>query len=222
MGAVLAMKTVIRTGLFLAASLMMSCGAISESGVATRVVGAVLGTDGAAPAGQPIAVTEDDLLNNPGTYLRVNIRDLNRWDTMVTAGENSARTTWINGQSTTVTEENGIIAATRGLPRDVMAADTAPTWNAIRAGGGTVKKRMEFLDDQDQILTRVLQCRIVSAGSDPVSRLQRTYPATRFDEKCSGEGLSLANIYWLNPSGRIIRSLQAVSPDAGYLQVDVF
>jgi hypothetical protein len=186
------------------------------------VVGTVAGVDASAPASQPLSVTREELLANPGTYMRVNIRDRDRWDTMVKVGENGARTTWIDGESITLTEENGVVAATRGLPRDIMGADTAPTWNAIRAGGGDVQRRVDFLDDQDQILSRVLQCRIVSEGSDPVNRLDLSYPATRFREECSSEGLSLANIYWVNPSGRIIRSVQAVSPDAGYLQIDVF
>lgn len=221
MGAVLEMMTAIRAGLILTTTLMMSCSAISDSGVVGQVVGAVTGAE-APPVGQQINASEDDLLNNPGTFLRVNIRDLDRWTTMVKAGENGTRTTWIGGDGISITEENGVLAATRGLPRDIMGADTAATWQAIRAGGGTVQKRMDFLDDQDQILARVLQCRIVSAGSDPVNRLQRTYPATKFEEECTGEGLSLTNVYWLNPSGRMIRSVQAVSPDAGFLQIDVF
>ncbi|WP_159086941.1 YjbF family lipoprotein [Loktanella sp. Alg231-35] len=211
-----------RLGLVVAAWALMSCGDARNDGIGGQVTGLLLGSDAEAPARQSLNVTEEDLLGNPGTYMRVNIRDRNRWETMVRAGSNGARTTWIDGENITVTEENGIVVATRGLPRDMMGAEATGTWNAIRAGGGTVQRQVDFLDDQDQILARVLQCRIVSEGSDPVTRLQRTYPASRFKEECSGEGLSLSNIYWLNPSGRMIRSLQAVSPDAGYLQIDVF
>lgn len=222
MGAVLEMMGMARLGLLLAACALMSCGDARDEGLGGQVAGLLLGGGAEAPTPQSLNVTEDDLLSNPGTYMRVNVRDHNRWETMVRAGSNGTRTTWIDGQSITVTEENGIVVATRGLPRDMMGAEATATWNAIRAGGGMVQRQVDFLDDQDQILARVLQCRIVSEGSDPVTRLQRTYPASRFKEECSGEGLSLTNIYWLNPSGRMIRSLQAVSPDAGYLQIDVF
>lgn len=216
------MMTMVRFGMALATFALMSCGDARGGGLGGQVAGLLLGGGESAAAPQSLNVTEDDLLNNPGTYMRVNIRDRNRWDTMVKAGSNGARTTWIDGESIAVTEENGIVVATRGLPRDIMGADTAATWNAIRAGGGTVQRQVDFLDDQDQISSKVLQCRIVSEGSSPVTRLKRTYPAFRFEEECRGEGLSLTNVYWLNPSGRMIRSLQAVSPDAGYLQIDVF
>lgn len=222
MGAVLEMKQMIRFIVVPLAMAVASCGAIAGNPMVATVVGTVAGVDASEQATQPISVSREELLANPGTYMRVNIRDRDRWDTMVKVGENGARTTWIDGESITLTEENGVVAATRGLPRDIMGADTAPTWNAIRAGGGELQRRVDFLDDQDQILSRVLQCRIVSEGSDPVNRLDLSYPATRFREECSSDGLSLANIYWVNPSGRIIRSVQAISPDAGYLQIDVF
>jgi hypothetical protein len=141
---------------------------------------------------------------------------------MVQAGANGARTTWIDSASISLTLENGIAVATRGLRRDLMGADTEQTWNAIRSGGGTAQRQHDFLDDQDQISTRVLQCSIVLKGSDAVNRLQQTYAATRFEEKCTSELLSFTNIYWLNRAGAMIRSVQAVSPDAGYLQIDVF
>lgn len=222
MGAVLEMMSMTRLSMILAATMLMSCGEAGVQGRVAQAAGLLLGSDALPPPTQPLNVTEEDLLSNPGTYMRVNIRDRDRWDTMVKAGNNGSRTTWIDGESISVTEENGIVVATRGLPRDIMGAEAGGTWNAIRAGGGTTQKRLDFLDDQDQISAEVLQCRIASMGSDPVTRLKRTYPAQRFQEECSGEGLSLTNIYWLNPSGRIIRSLQAVSPDAGYLQIDVF
>jgi hypothetical protein len=141
---------------------------------------------------------------------------------MVQAGANGTRTTWIDSESISVTLDGGIVVATRGLPRDLMGAEVRPTIQAIRAGGGTVQRQHDFLDDQDQIVSTVLDCVIEGKGADGITRLGQSISTSRFEERCTSDGLSLTNIYWVNSTRGIVRSLQAVSPDAGYLQVDAF
>lgn len=204
---------------------LTACGSLGsdDSGaqVAELALGVVTGQpEEAAPAGS--SVTEEQILSNPGKFMRVNIRNLDSWDTMVPAATNGSRVTWVDSENNTVTLDNGIVVATRGLPRDLMGATATQTWAAIRAGGGNAQRTHEFLDDNDQIAQQLLQCSIVSKGADTVNRLSQTLNSRRFEEICTGEGLQLTNIYWLNASGRMLRSLQAVSPGAGYLQIDVF
>lgn len=201
---------------------LMSCGETDENSLTNQVAGLVFGGGEATPAPASPRVTEEQLLASRGQYLRVNIRDLERRDTMVPAGSNGARTTWIDSASISLTLDDGIVVATRGLPRDLMGADARSTARAIQAGGGTAERRHDYLTDQDQIVTNTLQCTISSEGSDEVARFGQTIPATRYQEVCTGEGLNLTNIYWVNGARGIVRSLQAVSPDAGYLQIDVF
>ncbi|MDX8355052.1 YjbF family lipoprotein [Cognatiyoonia sp. IB215182] len=206
-------------------ALLSACGSIEEEGtgnqigaLATELITARTGA--AAPA--TIAVPQDEILNNPGQYMRVNIRDLDRWDTMAQAAQNGRRITWVDTENNTITLENGIVVATRGLPRDLMGADVGQVWAAIRAGGGNAQRIHEFLGDDDQISQQLLQCSIAPKGPDIVQRLGQTLDSRRFEEKCAGEGLQLTNIYWINRNGRLLRSLQAISPEAGYLQIDVF
>ncbi|MDX8350384.1 YjbF family lipoprotein [Cognatiyoonia sp. IB215446] len=206
-------------------ALLCSCGSVEEEGtgnqigaLATELITARTGAT--APA--TIAVPQEEILNNPGQYMRVNIRDLDRWDTMAQAAQNGERITWVDTENNTITLENGVVVATRGLPRDLMSADVGQVWAAIRAGGGNAQRTHEFLGDDDQISQQVLQCSIAAQGPDIVERLGQTLESRRFEEKCVGQGLQLTNIYWVNRNGRLLRSLQAVSPDSGYLQIDVF
>lgn len=201
---------------------LTACSEEAETTVTNQVASLVLGTN-TAPAARPrSSVDEQELLANPGKYLRVNIRDLGATDTMVAVAENGARTTWIGPAGTSVTLEEGIVVATRGLPRDLMGADATATAQALRTGGGTVVRRHDFLDDSDQIIPFVMDCQIAPKSVEMVNRLGQSTPAVRFEELCSADGLTLTNVYWLNAEGEIIRSLQAVSPDAGYLQLDAF
>lgn len=225
MGAVLAMKVIRQSARALAALLaLVSCGPLAQDGIGAQLVTAATTVAGHAPEAPPPPplATDDQIAANPGQFIRVNFRDLGRWDTLMAAGINGTRVTWVGTANLSVTMENGVVVATRGLPRDLMGADASQTWAAITAGGGTAERRHDFLDDQDQISPRVLQCRIASMGQDQFERRGQTQDTTRFEEKCASDELQFTNIYWINPRGQIIRSLQAVSPDAGYLQIDVF
>lgn len=226
MGTVLAMTHNIRHIFFgLALMGLTACGSLGDDGTGAQIadlaVGVVTGqSDEPTPAAS--SVTQEQILNSRGKFLRVNVRSLDRWDTMVPAATNGSRVTWVDSENNTVTVENGIIVATRGLPRDMMGASAAGTWAAIRAGGGNAQRTHEFLDDNDQISQQLLQCSIVFKGPDTVNRLGQTVNSRRFEEVCAGESLQLTNIYWLNGAGGLVRSLQAISPGAGYLQIDVF
>ncbi len=224
MGAVLAMIRFGTYAVVLAAFTLIACGPLNEGGVGQQLGQAVLArTGGEQPAAQANAgLPQDQLAANPGKYLRVNIRNRNQWTTMAAAGTNGPRVTWIDNNSISVALENGIVVATRGLPRDLMGADVTQTWSAIQAGGGNSQRQHEFLTDLDGISAELLQCRIVSEGPETIERLQMRLNSVRFEEECRGEGLGFTNIYWVNRDGRMLRSLQAVSPDAGYLQIDVY
>ncbi|MEJ6403133.1 YjbF family lipoprotein [Yoonia sp. 2307UL14-13] len=197
-----------------------ACGPLAEGGIASQLTSVVTGGQEAPqPAAAP---SREEILGNPGKFIRVNTRNRQRWDTHVVAGTNTNRSTWVDSENSSITFENGIVVATRGLPRDLMAADVSQSWAAIRAGGGEATRIHEYLTNMDQISTELLQCRIASQRRETVSQFKIDRNATRFEEKCESETLEFTNVYWVNDAGAVIRSLQAVSPDAGYLQIDVF
>lgn len=203
---------------------LAACGPLERNSMASQVSGLVVGiaTGTVTQATPSQGVPQEELLANPGKYIRVNIRNRERWGTAVESGRNDNRVTWIDNDKISVTFENGIVVATRGLPRDLIAADVSESWSAIRSGGGEARRRHETLSNMDRISTEVLQCRIVSEGSETIERLGNKLKATKFTEECASPGLEFANVYWLNRQGRMLRSLQAISPGAGYLQIDNF
>lgn len=203
---------------------LSACGPLNDGSTAAQLGQFVVdrATGAQAPESPSSAVTQEQILSTSGKYVRVNVRNRDRWDTSVEAGTNAQRATWIDSDSISITFEDGIVVATRGLPGDLLAAETAQVAAAIRAGGGQAQRVHEFLTDMDGISTELLQCRIVLAGSDTVRRLGTSQPATRFEEDCTSDGLQFANVYWVNRAGKVVRSLQAISPRGGYLQIDVF
>ena len=217
------MKKLLTAAAFLG---LIACGegqADDENDLSAQVVGLIVDISGADERRVPqSAVTEEEILSSPGEYLRVNIRDIERRDTMQQIGSNGTRTTWVDTANISLALQNGVVVATRGLIRDLMGADVGQTVRALRAGGGQAERRHDFLDDQDQIVTVVLNCEITRKDREQVNRLGQSLMAQRYEEVCVSDGLSLTNVYWIAGSGRVVRSLQAVSPDAGYLQIDAF
>jgi hypothetical protein len=202
---------------------LVACGEQEgDPDILTQAVGFVINTDTQTQVPRSSSVSEEELLSNPGKYLRINVRDVGAFDSLVTVGSNGARTTWIGASGISVTVEDGIVVATRGLSRDLMGADVRQTINAIRQGGGTSVRVHDFLTDQDQITQYRLECTIEIKGAEPVNRLSQSIPAIRFEELCRSDGLTLTNVYWMDANRSIVRSLQAVSPDSGYLQLDAF
>ena len=200
---------------------LAACGPMNKGGMGEKLA-IVASLRGTAPAAPDTNVPAEVLLANPGKYMRVNIRDQGIWTAMVVGGENNGRVTWVDASNLSVTVSNGLVVATRGLSRDLMGADVAASWFAVQRGGGTAERRHDFLTDQDRISTELLQCSIVLDGTEVVARGDTGIQTRRFNEKCEGENLTFSNVYWVNASGNMVRSLQAVSPSAGYLQIDVF
>ena len=208
------------TSAVVAALSVAACGNLSQGGIGAQAVGMLMGAGG-MPSPQ-VTVSGADMMASPGTYMQVNTRATGAWDTLVKGGENAGRETWIGTTGRSYTFEDGVVVATRGLSRDMMGADASVVWQAISAGGGSYVRQQDYLNDLDQIDTFVLQCVLTAKGSDPASRDDKSIPANRFEEQCQSENLSFSNIYWLGADGKMLRSLQAVSPDAGYLQIEVF
>ena len=201
---------------------LASCGSLAQSGIGARLTGLVTGQDAAPQAPENALVPAEEMIANPGKYMRVNIRNQGAWASLVQAAQNGDRSTWIGQSNVSMTFENGLLVATRGLPRDLMGADVSQSWTAIGNGGGTAERRQDYITDQDGISAALLQCSIVSEGTDEITRAEIAIDTTRFKETCAGETFTFSNIYWINQQGDMVRSLQAVSPDAGYLQIDVF
>lgn len=226
MGAVLAMTQGMKQVLFgLILSGLTACGSLGDDGIGAQVAEVAVGIatgQGTEAAPAPASASQEDILSNPSNYLRVNIRNLDRWATMVPAATNGSRVTWVDSQNVTITIEDGIVVATRGTIQDLMGASADQTLAVMRAGGGDAQRTHEFLDDNDQIAQEVLQCSIASQGADTVTRFEQSLNAQKFEELCRGERLTLTNVYWINSGGKILRSLQAVSPGAGYVQIDAF
>ena len=200
-----------------------ACGPLNKGNITTGAVQALQTRFSGAPAAPvPTApvLTRAQVDANPGGFMVLNAYSGTMVAALVAGAQNGNRTTWLSANGPSVTTQNGVMVATRGFPRDLMAADVDGVMRALIAGGGTATRVHETLSDTDQSVTQSFTCTVASQGRETIGILGRQIATERFGETCQSDRLSFSNSYWIDDSGKMVRSLQAIAPDSGYIQLD--
>ena len=200
-----------------------ACGPLNDGNVAAGALKAVQARFGGAdPATAPTApvLTPAQVAANPGGFMVLNAYNSTLVAALAMAAQNGDRITWLSADGLSVTTQNGVMVATRGFPRDLMAADVDSSMRALIAGGGTATRIHETLSGTDAILRQTFVCTVTSQGRETVGIMGRQIPTEVFAEACQSDRLSFTNRYWIDDMGRMVRSLQAIAPDSGYVQLD--
>ena len=197
---------------------LASCGPLNQGSPPKAIAGQVFSQiRGEAPAEQPL-ITEE--LAQADEFLFVTIRLLGAVIPMSPAAQTGDVQTWIAPTGATVALENEILVATRGLGFDVSGIDPIGTRAAIVAGGGSSSRTHGFLTPTDQIDTLRMDCTVTQVGSEDVDMPRGTVSLTKFEEECSSPRLIFQNEYWTDDDGDIVRSLQMLSPELGFLLLE--
>ncbi|WP_368185226.1 YjbF family lipoprotein [Aestuariibius sp. HNIBRBA575] len=227
MGTVLAMKMMVMkksllkilTGLSLAA-LVAGCGPDRRQGVGTQIVsGLVASRTGAATAQAPAEMTRANIAAMGQEVILVDHLGHGAPSLFVKGGTNGAKITWFSAAGQSMTLEGGYLIATRGLGFDLMASD-ANGINDLLAGRVEIATRTyEFLNGNDQIVTRTFGCAITLREPEQIEIVERSFATTRVEETCADERHIFTNAYWVDSAGTLRQMRQLISPEAGYFQV---
>lgn len=125
--------------------------------------------------------------------------------------------TWLLQNGRTVAMQDGMLVATRGLGRDIMAADGAQTRALLAAGQeGQVEHFLAYPDGNNGIEFEAFVCDVERFGEEELDLVTRRLVARRMTETCYGPDFGFFNIYWMDPrDGRIWQSRQFVSTLVG-------
>lgn len=193
-------------------------GLISK-GVAAQL-GAALPFDRSAPAvTQGIAdpavilqqtnapVTLAQPANGAAPFYMVGVRDNGPWRTYAT------------GTRQTLVLRQGLVTATRGLGRDLMASDVDQTLALLRSGKpGKARRVMQVLDGEDVTREIVLDCTLAVGGQ---TRTATGMTGRAMTEDCAAGDLRFRNSYVVNAAGMVILSRQWLPTLIGPLSLQV-
>lgn len=200
MGAVLAMSTI---------RAVVACLALGGCGAVASLTGG--GTAGGGFAPEEVAAA-------PAEFMLVQVQSRGIAGLARIATTAGPVETWIGETGYSVTLEDGLLVATRGLGGDLMAANTADVRAALRQGGGTAERQHDYLDDRDRIRTETYTCTIVPQGPQEVDLGIRKITADLLVETCANARIQFENQYFVDGSGTILAARQFVSQTVAYLR----
>lgn len=221
MGTVLAMKTILAylgpVGVALA---LAGCGnneaspiAQVASTVATQVTGST------APVDVRAQITPELIASAELPFILVDLPARDATATIVLFATTGNRTDWRTADGASVVLVDDVVIATRGLGADLFLADIGDLPQALANGSGTVTRRHQWLDGENQVFAQSIQCRIADAGFETISLVTGNTVLRKTTETCEPESTNIqqfTNEYWTSPiSGRIVKSNQWVSSEVG-------
>ncbi|WP_299026331.1 YjbF family lipoprotein [uncultured Sulfitobacter sp.] len=131
---------------------------------------------------------------------------------------------WKSSDDAQIFLRNGVVIGTRGIGRDIIAADANYAVNALRTGASSSGLRSFIVSDGD-VTTSEMQyrCDIRNLGSKKIVVVNRSFTTNHFRETCVNTvagGADLRNEYWVERSTGVVRkSNQWVGPVAGYFEM---
>lgn len=132
--------------------------------------------------------------------------------------------TWLGADGATVTTENGILKASRGMGSDLMGSSSQmPTWAEINKESSFYIKKLSYLDGNNDIFTLVMKCKIKKisrAAKEIIKVWEVNFSVTKFVEDCSNDRAVFSNIYYLDDKEIVRKSLQYHGEKVGYMKID--
>jgi hypothetical protein len=187
--------------------------------LAGRVAGMVEGTGQAtqdASTDPRETLTRAQLDVTPQDLLLLSVVARDTAATAQVGGDNGTKRTWLTVDGISVTFDNGVLIATRGLGDDLMGAD-APAVSALSAGAGQHMRTHDYLDGSDRIVRRVFECEVRSEGAQTIEIVERRSRTLKVTEACASRNLAFENTFWITSAGTIMQARQWVSPLVGYI-----
>jgi len=124
-------------------------------------------------------------------------------------GTNQGVNTYLTADGISISLRDGMIVATRGLGFDLMRADTERPVVAITAPPQTISRAYDHLDGENHLVSVTYECAYVKISSRQTK------------ETCSSPQQRFENVYQRNQAGKIVSSRQWVSPQIGWINIEV-
>lgn len=141
--------------------------------------------------------------------------------TFTRVSRNNDLMTWVSDEGESLTLQDGVAVATRGLGNDLMGADLDQVHPALVRGSGNAVRIHDYLDGEDKIESRKYACEIATVRSAVIEIFEVKHQTRIISETCTGDRGSFRNLYWIDAAGMIWQSRQRVSERVGAVDIYV-
>lgn len=199
----------------LAFAVMTGCSAISG---AVGMAGNLVSGPEAPGIADGLGFGPDDVVADPDAFMLVQVAARGITGVAREVNANGAVRTWIGETGYSVTLDDGILVATRGLGDDLIAANTAGVRAALRQGGGATERQHDYIDARNRITTETYECVVAGVGPEEVDLGIRKVMLLLLTETCGNDRIQFENRYFVDDAGTIIAARQFVSQTVAYLR----
>ena len=163
------------------------------------------------------ALTPETVALFPSGLMLSELPDRQAQGTLAPLTRNGESRTWTTIDGITVTFQNGILQATRGLGNDLMSADLDEVQSGVLGRANRAVRVHRTLDDEGFMELQPFICDYTRRTGVNGEIATGRFLATHVVEDCVSSMLSIENHYWIDRSGTIRKSAQWVGEDVGYL-----
>lgn len=130
--------------------------------------------------------------------------------------------TWLGADGATITLEQGVLKASRGMGDDLMGSKSfMPEWGKFNEISNNYERQLKYLSGNNKIISKNLTCRIQKVSvKERLEIWDLDFIVDKFEENCTTSGISFKNIYYLDRKKIIRKSLQYHSKTIGYLIIE--
>ena len=126
--------------------------------------------------------------------------------------------TWLGADGATITFENGILKASRGMGDDVMGGISfMPSWKSINKSENYTKT-LSYLSGNNKLYTHEFECQIrQNTEKIGITIWDHIFRVKKFEETCLWDGKTIINIFYVDDLNIVRRSRQYHSETLGYI-----
>ena len=130
--------------------------------------------------------------------------------------------TWLAADGATITTDNGILKASRGMGDDLMGSSSSmPFWLNMEDETQSYSRVLIHITGNNKISRRVFKCNIKKIINREVIKIwEVTFKVDRFEENCRSKSHSFRNIYYIDTQGIVRKSFQYHSDTIGYILME--
>lgn len=127
--------------------------------------------------------------------------------------------TWLGADGATITLEQGIVKASRGMGDDIMGSSPPMLqWARIENSDPIYSREVKYITGNNKISERIFVCKIKKDNQKKIVTIWDVkFLTQRFDEMCNNDGFKINNVYYVDDRGIVRKSSQYHSETIGYI-----
>ena len=128
--------------------------------------------------------------------------------------------TWLGVDGSTVTLDNGILKATRGMGDDLMGSEISLEINWSELEEVSYERRMVYLRLDNKTLINEYACTLAEMNSmETINLFDAEFSVNHVQETCRGAAGSFVNDYYIDTEGLVRNSRQYQGEKIGYMTI---